>query len=87
MAAPKVDGMLFRGDLEGEPKPAGLERCDESRRARLCWTRALVECRNRRAIQGGHSRHGNEAVDEVETVRRKDRLFQNGRTQRGRGRA
>jgi hypothetical protein len=35
----------------GEPKPAGLERCDESRRARLCWTRALVEYRNRRALQ------------------------------------
>jgi hypothetical protein len=23
MAAPKADGMLFRGDLQGEPKPAG----------------------------------------------------------------
>lgn len=27
MAAPKVDGMLFRGDLEGEPKPAGRLPC------------------------------------------------------------
>jgi hypothetical protein len=23
MAAPKADGMLFRRDLQGEPKPAG----------------------------------------------------------------
>lgn len=23
MAAPKAGGMLFRGDLQGEPKPAG----------------------------------------------------------------
>ena len=23
MAAPKADGMLFRGNLQGEPKPAG----------------------------------------------------------------
>ena len=52
----------------GEPKPAGLERCDESRRARLCWTRALVEYRNRRAVQSAHSRHGNQAVAEVERV-------------------
>ena len=26
MAAPKADGMLFRGDLQGEPKPAGRLR-------------------------------------------------------------
>jgi hypothetical protein len=27
MAAPKADGMLFRGDLQGEPKPAGRLPC------------------------------------------------------------
>ena len=27
MAAPKADGMLFRGDLQGAPKPAGRLRC------------------------------------------------------------
>jgi hypothetical protein len=27
MAALKADGMLFRGDLQGEPKPAGRLRC------------------------------------------------------------
>jgi hypothetical protein len=27
MAAPKADGMRFRGDLQGEPKPAGRLPC------------------------------------------------------------
>jgi hypothetical protein len=27
MAAPKADGVLFRGDLQGEPKPAGRLPC------------------------------------------------------------
>jgi hypothetical protein len=27
MAAPKAGGMLFRGDLQGEPKPAGRLPC------------------------------------------------------------
>jgi hypothetical protein len=27
MAAPKADGMLFRGDLQGDPKPAGRLPC------------------------------------------------------------
>ncbi len=28
MAAPKADRMLFRGDLQGEPKPAGRLPCN-----------------------------------------------------------
>ena len=27
MVAPKAGGMLFRGDLQGEPKPAGRLPC------------------------------------------------------------
>jgi len=27
MAAPKADGMLFRGNLQGEPKPTGRLLC------------------------------------------------------------
>ena len=62
----------------GEPKPVGRERCDESRRARLCWTRALVEYRNRRAVQSAHSRHGNQAVAEVEKVSWQDGCYEIG---------
>ena len=72
------DASSHRAQRVGEPKPAGLERCDESRRARLCWTRALVEYRNRRAVQGGHSRHGNQAVAEVERVSWQDGCYETG---------
>ena len=61
--APKGEELLFSGgpgaQRVGEPKPVGLERCDESRRARLCWTRALVEYRRQKSGSRGHSRHRN----------------------------